>query len=151
MKVIIFIFLFSVFTIFANAICPKDKADLIKAAVEGQKKAYASYSNYCVGAAVLTKSGKIYSGCNVENASYGLTVCAERIAIFKAVSEGNLDFEAVAVVTKDGGMPCGACRQVLNEFSPNMIVLTADEKGELKQVKKLCKLLPNSFGPSNLQ
>ena len=107
-------------------------------------------SNYFVGAAVLTKSGKIYSGCNVENASYGLTNCAERTAIFSAVADGEKEIEAIAISIKDCGMPCGACRQVLNEFNPNMHVLITDGQGRVEYAN-LDQLLPASFGPSNLK
>lgn len=124
--------------------------ELVQSAIDAQKKAYAPYSRYNVGAALLTKSAKIYSGCNIENASYGLCNCAERTAMFKAVSEGELEFEAIAVVTKDGGMPCGACRQVLNEFNPKMIVIAADEQGVIHYEGTLEQLLPHAFGPANI-
>jgi len=123
---------------------------LIERALEGRNRAYAPYSQYYVGAAILTKSGKIFSGCNVENASYGLANCAERTAVFKTISEGEREIEAIAVVTKDGGMPCGACRQVLNEFNPQMVVISADEQGRIRYQQTLDLLLPHSFGPSNL-
>lgn len=128
----------------------KIKQTLIKAAVEARTKAYAPYSNYLVGSALLTSEGSIIQGSNIENSSYGLTCCAERVAVFKAVSEGITDFVAVAVVTKDGGFPCGACRQVLNEFNPNLIVLIGDEKGRLVRETTLSALLPDAFGPHNL-
>lgn len=137
--------------IFIMAISPALSADLVKKALEGQKKAYAPYSKYYVGAALLTKSGKIYTGCNIENASYGLCNCAERTALFKAVSEGEKEFEAIAVVTRDGGMPCGACRQVLNEFNPDLHIITVDESGTIRNELSLGQLLPQAFGPSNLQ
>jgi len=123
--------------------------ELIDTAKKARKKAYAPYSHYKVGAALLGKSGKVYTGCNVENASYGHTVCAERTAVLKAVSEGEREFEAVAVVTKNGGSPCGACRQVLSEFAPALIVYIADKDGEFRTTT-LKKLLPDSFTPAHL-
>ena len=124
--------------------------ELIDTAKQARKKAYAPYSHYKVGAALLGKSGKVYTGCNVENASYGHTVCAERTAVLKAVSEGEREFEAVAVVTKNGGSPCGACRQVLSEFAPALIVYIADKDGEYRTTT-LKKLLPDSFTPAHLE
>lgn len=124
---------------------------LIQKAIEGQQNAYAPYSKYRVGSALLTKSGTIYTGCNVENASTGLGICSERCAVFKAVSEGDTEFEAIVIVTKDGGMPCGACRQVLNEFNPEMIVVTIDETGKAHLETTLDQLLPHPFGPANLK
>lgn len=127
------------------------KKMLIHLACEASQKAYAPYSNYLVGAALLTKDGQIFQGCNIENASYGLGCCSERTAIFKAVSEGMTDFIAIAVVTKDGGSPCGACRQVMNEFNPHLIVLIGDTKGNLLKETTLDHLLPEAFGPHNLE
>ena len=124
--------------------------ELVGQALAARKRAYVPYSHYRVGAALLGKSGKVYLGCNVENASYGLTVCAERIALFKAVSEGETEFEAIAVVTKNGGSPCGACRQVLSEFAPDLIVYIADKQGEFRKTT-LSKLLPDSFTPAHLK
>lgn len=124
--------------------------ELIDLAKQVRKRAYAPYSHYKVGAALLGKSGKIYTGCNVENASYGHTVCAERSAVVKAVSEGEREFEAVAVVTKNGGSPCGACRQVLSEFSPELIIYIADKNGEYRTTT-LKQLLPDSFTPAHLE
>jgi cytidine deaminase len=123
--------------------------DLVARAVSAQGFAYAPYSNYPVGAALLTRSGRVYQGANVENATYSLTVCAERIAVFKAVSEGEREFEAIAVVTLNGGSPCGACRQVLREFAPNLIVYIADVQGNYRQTS-VAALLPDSFGPEHL-
>jgi cytidine deaminase len=124
--------------------------ELIDLAKQVRKKAYAPYSRYKVGAALLGKSGQIYTGCNVENASYGHTICAERAAVVKAVSEGEREFEAVAVVTKNGDSPCGACRQVLSEFSPELIVYIADKDGAYRTTT-LKKLLPDSFTPAHLE
>jgi len=128
----------------------KTKQNLIKLAVEARKKAHAPYSRYYVGSALLTSSGEVFQGCNIENASYGLTCCSERVTLFKAVSEGITDFIAIAVVTKDGSFPCGACRQVLNEFNSNLIVLIGDEHGRLIVETTLSTLLPDAFGPHNL-
>src|SRR5512136_1967495 len=123
--------------------------ELIALATEARRKAYAPYSHYRVGAALLTASGKVYTGANVENASYGLAICAERTAAVKAVSDGDRDFLAIAVVTENGGTPCGACRQVLNEFGQDMRVLIAGENGKY-QAYQLPELLPASFGPAQL-
>jgi cytidine deaminase len=150
MKILGVFFLMTAATLSA-ALSTKATTDLIDKAKEVQKKAYPPYSHYYVGAALLTKSGKVFSGCNVENASYGLTICAERTAVFKAVSEGDKEIEAIVVVTKDGGMPCGACRQVLNEFNPKMIVIAADEQGKIHVQKPLNQLLSDAFGPANLE
>lgn len=133
-----------------NQMDENTKQHLGKLAVEARKKAYAPYSRYYVGSALMTSHGDIFQGCNIENASYGLTCCSERVAIFKAVSEGMTDFIAIAVATKDGGFPCGACRQVLNEFNPHLIVLICNEQGHLIRETILSTLLPNAFGPHNL-
>ena len=119
---------------------------LIAAAKAAQRRAHAPYSKFRVGAALLTKSGKIYTGVNVENASYGLTICAERVAITKAVSEGHRQFRAIAVVAPSASLsPCGACRQVLAEFG-DFTVICADSRN-LKRVKtyRLADLLPEAF------
>lgn len=123
--------------------------ELIATAVGARIKAYAPYSHYPVGAALLTASGRVYTGCNVENASYGLTICAERTAAVKAVCDGEREFVAIAVVSENAGTPCGACRQVLAEFGPNMRVLVADASGNY-EVYSLSQLLPHHFGPSHL-
>ena len=123
---------------------------LIQAAVEARRWAYAPYSNYPVGAALLTASGKIYDGVNVENAAYPTTMCAERVAIFKAVSEGEKEFEMIAVVTNNGGSPCGGCRQVLADFGLDTIVLFADGDGNLKKELTVSELLPEAFTPAHL-
>lgn len=125
--------------------------ELIKAAQKAQGAAYAPYSEYPVGAALLTTSGKIYFGANVENAAYPDSICAERVAVFKAVTEGERAFQAIAVVTRDGGTPCGSCRQVLAEFAPSAQVLIANEKGELTREGTVSELLPGAFSPSNLK
>ncbi len=126
------------------------KIDLVKIANQARKWAYVPYSNYTVGAAVLTESGKIYDGANIENAAYSLTVCAERVAIFKAVSNGETHLKAIAVVTKDGGMPCGSCRQVMEEFGPEMQLIIADDKEKIVAEKVLSDLLPGAFSSKNL-
>jgi cytidine deaminase len=130
---------------------PEVCAELVQKAQEARTKAHAPYSNYFVGAALLGKSGNVYLGCNVENASYGLCNCAERTAVFKAVAEGEKEFLACAVVTRDGGMPCGACRQVLNEFNPQMIIISADAEGKICLKTTLDQILPYAFGPANLK
>ena len=123
---------------------------LIQRAQEAWQRAYAPYSDYAVGAALLTKSGKIYDGVNVENAVYPLTVCGERVAVFKAVSEGERSFNAIAVVTKNGGTPCGSCRQVLAEFGLDTVVLIADLQGNLVHELTVADLLPHAFGEADL-
>lgn len=123
---------------------------LIQHAVQARQWAYAPYSEYQVGAAVLTSSGKIYDGGNVENAVYPLTLCAERVAIFKAVSQGERNFEAIAVVTRNGGTPCGSCRQVMAEFGKDTLVLIADLDGKLLHEYTVADLLPDAFGEDDL-
>ena len=127
-----------------------ERTKLIQLALEVRERAYTPYSNYCVGAALLTTSGKFFTGCNVENAAYPTSMCAERVAVFKAVSEGEREFAAIAVVTSNGGTPCGACRQVLAEFGLDTIVLIADTTGKLRQEARLSELLPGAFGPGDL-
>jgi cytidine deaminase len=129
----------------------EQRKDLIQAARNVQGDAYAPYSKYNVGAALLTKSGKVYLGVNIENAAYPTTICAERVAVFKAVSEGEREFSAIAVVTRDGGTPCGSCRQVLAEFSLDAQVLVANEAGEVTMEGSVLDLLPGAFGPENLK
>lgn len=121
--------------------------NLVNLAKEAQKNAYAPYSKYKVGAAVLCKTGKIFTGCNVENASYGLTNCAERTAIFKAVSEGYKDFEAIAIITPKEryAKPCGACRQVMAEFMTDEADIILANKGADFIVKKLKDIFPDAF------
>lgn len=124
----------------------KDKINrLLKSAQKARKNAHAPYSKYLVGAAVLTKSGEIVSGCNVENASYGLTICAERNALFSAVAQGFREFIALAVVTEDGGSPCGACRQVIWELCGDIPVIISDETGDYEIINS-AELLPKAFG-----
>lgn len=124
---------------------------LIETALEARKWAYAPYSNYTVGAAVLTASDRIYDGVNVENAAYPSSMCAERVAIFKAISEGERGFIALAVASSNGGTPCGACRQVLSEFGLDTLVLIVNAEGEILQEAKISDLLPSAFQPKDLQ
>jgi len=127
------------------------REQLIAAATKAREMAYVPYSNYKVGAALLGKSGKIYTGCNVENASYGASICAERTALVKAVSEGEREFVMIAVVT-DGpkpGSPCGICRQVLYEFGPDLRLILANLQGEIRETS-VAEYLPDGFGPQDL-
>lgn len=123
---------------------------LIESALHVRHWAYAPYSNYAVGAALLTESGKIYEGVNIENAAYPTGICAERVAVFKAVSEGEHRFTAIAVVTSNGGTPCGSCRQVMAEFGIDTVVLIADETGKLVKECTVADLLPGAFLPNDL-
>ncbi|HEY9121602.1 MAG TPA: cytidine deaminase [Brevefilum sp.] len=127
------------------------KDQLIQTAKEAWGRAYAPYSNYNVGAALLTESGEIYDGVNVENAVYPVGICGERTAIFKAVSDGHRSFQAIAVVTKNGGTPCGACRQVMAEFGLDTIVLIANTDGEVIHQLTVAELLPYSFGEKDIK
>ncbi len=112
--------------------------------------AYVPYSHYPVGAALRATDGTVYSGCNVENAAYPATICGERTALVKAVSEGRRDFDIIVVVTKNAGSPCGTCRQMLYEFSPNLRVILADLEGHITSDTILSTLLPDGFGPDRL-
>ncbi|HEY5983956.1 MAG TPA: cytidine deaminase [Anaerolineales bacterium] len=127
-----------------------EKQSLVDLANEARRRAYAPYSNYRVGAALRTRSGRIFTGVNVENAAYPTSMCAERTAVFKAVSEGELDFEVLAVVTDNGGSPCGGCRQVLAEFGLETIVLIADGSGKIARETTVGELLPLAFQPQHL-
>lgn len=128
-----------------------EEEKLIAAARQAREHAHAPYSKFRVGAAVRTTSGKIFGGCNVENASYGLTICAERVAIFKAVSEGEREFESVAVVTDTDDLtpPCGACRQIIWEFCGDVPIFLANLKGKVER-ERSGKLLPRPFDSSRL-
>ncbi|MBE0684682.1 MAG: cytidine deaminase [Anaerolineaceae bacterium] len=128
----------------------EQKETLIQAAIAVRHWAYVPYSHYPVGAAILTTSGKIYDGINVESAAFPTTMCAERVAIFKAVSEGERDFVAIAVVTDNAGSPCGGCRQVMAEFGLETIVLIADGEGKISQETTVSGLLPGAFTPKDL-
>ena len=128
----------------------EERQVLINLANEARKLAYAPYSKYPVGAALRTKTGRVYTGVNVENAVYPHTMCAERVAIFKAVSEGQTEFDVIAVATNNGGSPCGGCRQVLAEFGLDTIVLIADGEGKLQKEMTVSELLPEAFTPAHL-
>ena len=121
------------------------KNHLIEKAKEVSRKAYAPYSNYKVGAALLTKSGKVYTGCNIENSSYGLTNCAERTAVFKAVSEGEMEFEEMVIYADSPNLPtpCGACRQVLSEFGSELKITIISNKEQMET--SISELLPLGF------
>ena len=124
--------------------------ELYRIAKDMTKMSYAPFSKFCVGAALECKDGTIYTGCNVENAAYGSTICAERCAVCKAVSEGARRFAAIAVVgSASYAWPCGSCRQVLNEFSPDMRVI-AGQAGQGFEAASLRELLPHGFGPESL-
>jgi len=123
---------------------------LVRQAQAARQRAYAPYSQYPVGAAILTPSGQIFEGANVENAAYPDSMCAERVAVFKAVSEGERHFVAIAVVTTNGGSPCGSCRQVLAEFGLDTIVLIADKDGRVIMETTVRELLPGAFMPGDL-
>jgi cytidine deaminase len=125
-------------------------SDLRKSAILASKKAYSPYSKALVGSALLTDSGKIYSGCNIENSSFGGTVCAERMAIFKAISDEMTSIKKIYVYTKEGWSPCGMCRQVMSEFAhPDLEVIIGDEKGN-ETVMKFTELMPLSFTPDKV-
>lgn len=128
----------------------QEKQALTDLANTARQRAYAPYSNYPVGAALRTKTGRLFTGVNVENAAYPQTMCAERVAIFKAVSEGEREFEVISVVTDNGGSPCGGCRQVLAEFGLDTIVLLADASGKLLAETTVKDLLPQAFTPDQL-
>lgn len=125
------------------------REELIAQAMQARERAYAPYSNYKVGAALLGKSGQTYTGCNVENAVYPLTICAERAAVVKAVSEGEREFVALAVVTENGGSPCGSCRQTVREFDADILVLISDTTGAYRETT-IAELLPDSFSATDL-
>ena len=128
----------------------EENRSLINLANEARRYAYAPYSNYQVGAALRTKSGRIFTGVNVESAAYPTTICAERVAIYKAVSEGEREFDVIAVVTENGGSPCGSCRQVMAEFGLKMRVLIADGRGNLLKEMTVAELLPEAFTPEKM-
>ena len=130
----------------------KELKKTIESAENAREKAHAPYSNFKVGAALKTKRGKIYTGCNIENASYSLTICAERVAIFKAISEGENEFEQLAVVadTERLTSPCGACRQIIWEFCGDIPVILSNLKGENESVQ-MSELLPRAFDAKFLE
>lgn len=124
---------------------------LIREAMKAKENAYVPYSKFKVGAALLTEDGKIYSGCNIENAAYTPTICAERTAIFKAISEGTKEIKAIAVVAGSNmSYPCGVCRQVIKEFGENATIIVATSEEEYKEYT-LNDLLPHGFGPEDLK
>jgi len=125
--------------------------ELVKKAIEAKKNAYVPYSKFPVGAALLTKDGRVYTGCNIECASYGGTNCAERTAIFKAVSEGDKNIEAIAVISDldDYTYPCGICRQVIVEYGKDIKMIIAKSEDDFR-VHSINDLLPNSFSPDDL-
>ncbi len=131
------------------AITKTQQSELVHEALAARKGAYAPYSGYAVGAALRTDTGKIYRGANVENAAYPTSMCAERVALFKAVTDGERNFEAIAVATENGAFPCGSCRQALSEFGLDIRVLVIDDAGTLIADVALAELLPRAFGPQD--
>ncbi len=128
-----------------------NKKELIKRALKAKKMAYVPYSGFHVGAAILTEDNEVYDGCNIEIASYSPTICAERTAIFKAVSEGHLKVKAIAIVgDADHTYPCGVCRQVIREFGKDATVIIANSEEDYREYS-LDELLPHSFGPEDLE
>lgn len=128
----------------------EQRQELIDAACAALPHAYAPYSGYQVGAAVLAEDGRIFTGVNVENASFGLTICAERAALFTAIAAGATRLAAAAVCTANGVAPCGACRQVLGEFGADIPVYTVDDAGRVRETS-LAALIPDHFGPEQLR
>ena len=129
----------------------QEKQSLVDLANTARQHAHVPYSHYPVGSSLRTKSGRIFTGANVENAAYPQTMCAERIAIFKAVSEGEKEFEVITVVTDNGGSPCGGCRQVMAEFGLDTIVILADGSGRILRETTVKELLPEAFTPDHLE
>ena len=123
--------------------------ELVQKAIKMRSQALAPYSNYKVGAAILTESGKIFGGCNIENSSYSLTICAERVALFKAVSEGETKFKALSVSTNNAGMPCGACRQVIWDICGNISILICNNNKLITKTESI-RLLPMPFDNTKL-
>jgi cytidine deaminase len=128
----------------------EQRQQLAQTALDARQWAYVPYSNYRVGAALLADSDRVYTGVNVENAAYPTTMCAERVAVFKAVAEGERNFTAIAIATSNGGMPCGSCRQVLSEFGLDTTVIIVNETGEITLEAALKDFLPHAFGPTDL-
>ncbi len=126
------------------------RRQLIESALEVRTKAYAPYSHYPVGAALLASSGQIYLGVNVENAAYPTGICAERVAVFNAITQGECKFTAIAIASANGGTPCGACRQVLSEFGLETLVMVLNAQGQLIQEAPLDYFLPGAFTHSDL-
>ena len=128
----------------------QEKKSLVDLANTARERAYVPYSGYRVGSSLRTKSGRIFTGVNIENAAYPQTMCAERVAMFKAVSEGEMEFEAITVVTDNGGSPCGGCRQVMAEFGLDTVVILADGKGRIVHETTVKDILPTAFTPEHL-
>ena len=128
----------------------QEKQALVDLANTARERAYVPYSKYPVGSSLRTKSGRIFTGVNIENAAYPQTMCAERVAMFKAVSEGEKEFEVITVVTDNGGSPCGGCRQVMAEFGLDTIVILADKQGRIVKETSVKELLPGAFTPEQL-
>ena len=124
--------------------------DLIQRALAARDRAYAPYSRYRVGAALLAESGQIFEGVNVENAAFPSGTCAERAAVFTAVTQGEQEYELMVIASENGGAPCGACRQVMREFAPDLRLITVDKDGQITRDTSLSDLLPHSFGPEHL-
>ncbi len=124
---------------------------IIAAAIAAADNAYAPYSHYPVGAALVAADGTVFTGCNVENAAYPATICAERTALVKAVSEGVRNFGLIVVATNNGGSPCGMCRQMLYEFAPQLRVVCVTSEGDITIDQPLHELLPHGFGPASLE
>ena len=129
----------------------QEKQSLVDLANTARRHAYVPYSKYPVGSTVRTTTGRVYTGVNVENAAYPQTMCAERVAIFKAVSEGEKEFEVITVVTDNGGSPCGGCRQVMAEFGLDTVVILADGSGHIVRETTVKELLPEAFTPEHLE
>lgn len=132
-------------------ITQQEKQSLVDLANTARQRAYVPYSHYPVGSALRTKSGQIFTGVNIENAAYPQTMCAERVAMYKAVSEGEKDFEVITVVTDNAGSPCGGCRQVMAEFGLDTLVILADGNGRIVKETTVGELLPDAFRPEDLE
>jgi cytidine deaminase len=132
------------------AITNQQRNDLARQAAEVRANAYAPYSNYKVGAALLSESGRVFLGVNVENAAYPASMCAERSAVFSAVSDGERHFVGIAIATDNAGSPCGSCRQVLAEFGLGTVVYLVDGDGTIQLETSVGELLPYAFGPGEL-
>ncbi len=132
------------------AITNQQRNDLAQRAADARANAYAPYSTYAVGAALLTETGRVFTGVNVENAAYPTSMCAERSAVFSAVTAGERQFSAIAVATDNAGSPCGSCRQVLAEFNLEMPVYLVDAAGKVRIETSVAELLPYAFGPKDL-
>ncbi|MEO8356965.1 MAG: cytidine deaminase [Chloroflexota bacterium] len=129
----------------------QEKQSLVDLANTARRHAYVPYSKYPVGSTVRTTTGRVYTGVNVENAAYPQSMCAERVAIFKAVSDGEKEFEVITVVTDNGGSPCGGCRQVMAEFGLDTVVILADGTGHIARETTVKELLPEAFTPGHLE